>query len=175
MKSFLSFTEAKRRSKIRQDSKTGDEDGVNTKNDTVGTVSITDEKLDELSPELVGKVNKARAIGGKPSKTKVASQTLSHAVRKAWLKTKVGVQKEGITSTMGAVRSTPVNIGSSPTVKEPNAPSSASSLQKAADSRRQKLDTFAQKETESKTKQREAEVKKRQAAAKSNDLGQKAK
>lgn len=52
------------------------------------------EIVNELSIELVGKVNKARAVGGKPSKTVAASKTLSMAVRKAWLKAKVGQVKE---------------------------------------------------------------------------------
>ena len=50
--------------------------------------------LNEISPELVGKVNKARVIGGKPSKTPAAEKTRSIAVRKAWLKAKVGTVKE---------------------------------------------------------------------------------
>jgi hypothetical protein len=134
MKSFASFVTEVKRSKIRQDSKTGDEAGVNTKNDTVGTVNITDEivpdnwhnsmgtrvkavkrlikpervfgavemphhkikeeNIDEISSELVGKVNKARSIGGKPAKTKEADITRASAVRKAWLKSKVGTVKE---------------------------------------------------------------------------------
>ena len=50
--------------------------------------------LNEISPELVGKVNKARFVQGKPSKTLAGDKTRSIAVRKAWLKTKVGVVKE---------------------------------------------------------------------------------
>ena len=50
--------------------------------------------LNEISPELVGKVNKARVIGGKPSKTPAGDKTRSIAVRKAWLKTKVGSVNE---------------------------------------------------------------------------------
>jgi hypothetical protein len=361
MKSFSSFISEAKRSKIRPDSKTGDENGVGVKNNTIGTVSITDEKIDEvvvskpmsakdkkalqayaikhraklaahdtgigpekktfkqfntdqgthkhepskmglrhaigagyykhdeetvneLSPELVGKVNKARL--DKPSKTTAAQKTLDLAVKKAWLKSKVGIKKESIeeargrpkknptaedpgsdniimqlrkvitlrgqepvkfvngqhvkispsyahsilakydnlktsgekhafsarlhkspesmrdaasgraepkkaavslagkitgtqneatVSTMGKARATPVTMSSSPSVKEPNAPSSASSLQKAADQRRQKLDSFAQKQTELQAKQREVEVKKREAIAKSNDKIQKAK
>ena len=48
--------------------------------------------LKELSPQLVGKVNKARLY--KPSKTPAASKTLDVAVKKAWLKSKVGIVKE---------------------------------------------------------------------------------
>lgn len=43
-------------------------------------------ELNELSPELVGKVNKEREIGGKPSKTSTAAKTLQRAVKKAFLK-----------------------------------------------------------------------------------------
>jgi hypothetical protein len=50
--------------------------------------------LNEISPELVGKVNKARVVGGKPSKTPAGDKTRSIAVRKAWLKAKAGVVKE---------------------------------------------------------------------------------
>ena len=50
--------------------------------------------LNEISPELVGKVNKARFVQGKPSKTPAGDKTRSIAVRKAWLKTKVGTVKE---------------------------------------------------------------------------------
>ena len=48
--------------------------------------------LNELSPELVGKVNKSRLH--KTSKTVAAQKTLNLAVKKAWLKTKVGTVKE---------------------------------------------------------------------------------
>ena len=51
-------------------------------------------QINEVSVELVGRVNKARAIENKPSKTKAAAQTLSLAVRKAWLKSKAGAVKE---------------------------------------------------------------------------------
>jgi hypothetical protein len=50
--------------------------------------------LNELSPELVGKVNKARL--SKPAKSPAARATLTRAVRKAWLKSKVGVVKEDL-------------------------------------------------------------------------------
>lgn len=51
-------------------------------------------ELKELSPELVGKVNKARL--SKPAKTKAARVTLDRAVKKTWLKSKVGVVKEDL-------------------------------------------------------------------------------
>lgn len=71
-----------------------DQSGYNGKNDVVD-YTISDETkpkkvINELSPELVGKVNKARSVGGKPSKTIAASRTLSTAVKKAWIKAKVG-------------------------------------------------------------------------------------
>jgi hypothetical protein len=50
--------------------------------------------LNELSPQLVGKVNKARLA--KPAKSPAARKTLSIAVRKAWLKSKVGTVKEDL-------------------------------------------------------------------------------
>lgn len=127
MKSLVQIIKEARRSSIRPDAKRGDESGVNTKNDTVPTVNITDEvgdgtvtkgpdgkmpysktknivnkviqpfkeaALAELSPELVGKVNKERTIGDKPSKTPEAKKTLSNAVAKKWIASKVGVVKE---------------------------------------------------------------------------------
>jgi hypothetical protein len=48
--------------------------------------------LKELSPGLVGKVNKARL--SKPAKSPAARKTLDIAVKKAWLKSKVGTIKE---------------------------------------------------------------------------------
>ena len=63
--------------------------------------------LNEVSPELVGKVNKARLT--KPSKNAAAQKTLSIAVKKAWLKSKVGVVKEdmgGIANVAGDATST---------------------------------------------------------------------
>jgi hypothetical protein len=48
--------------------------------------------INELSPELVGKVNKARLQ--KPSKSSAAQKTLDKAVKKAWLKSSVGKIKE---------------------------------------------------------------------------------
>ena len=50
--------------------------------------------INEISAELVGKVNKARALEGKPSKTAAAQKTLDKAVKKAWLKSSVGKIKE---------------------------------------------------------------------------------
>jgi hypothetical protein len=50
-------------------------------------------KLNELSAELVGKVNKKRLE--KPSKTAAANATLTRAVRKKWLESDVGKLKEG--------------------------------------------------------------------------------
>lgn len=54
---------------------------------------LDEDLLNELSPELVGKVNKERTFG-KKSKTKAASETLRKSVKKAWLKSNVGVVKE---------------------------------------------------------------------------------
>ena len=52
--------------------------------------------LKELSPQLVGKINKARL--SKPAKSAAARKTLDLAVKKAWLKSKVGVVKEAVKS-----------------------------------------------------------------------------
>ena len=50
--------------------------------------------INEISAELVGKVNKARTLEGKPSKTSAAQKTLDKAVKKAWLKSSAGKIKE---------------------------------------------------------------------------------
>jgi hypothetical protein len=65
--------------------------------------------LKELSPELVGRVNIKRTFEKKPAKTQAASDTLRKAVKKAWLKSKVGVVQEdigGIANVAGANVST---------------------------------------------------------------------
>jgi len=74
-----------------------DQSGYNGKND-VADYTISDETkpkktINELSPELVGKVNKARTVDGKPSKSEAGAKTLQTAVKKAWVKTKVGQPK----------------------------------------------------------------------------------
>jgi hypothetical protein len=131
--------------------------------------AIKEEEINELSPELVGKVNKARTVGGKPSKTDVAKRTLQKAVNKAWVKTKVGVVKEMIAG-VGANRIKPVNMGQTTggQKKEPNAPSNVNRLQAAANSRVSALDQAAQKQKELQQKNKEDEIKRRQAAAKKN-------
>ena len=53
-----------------------------------------EEVMNEISAKLVGKVNKARAVGGKPSKTPVADATRGRAVVKKWLDSDVGKLKE---------------------------------------------------------------------------------
>lgn len=139
-----------------------DQSGYNGKN-SVADYTISDEKINELSPELVGKVNKARAVGGKPSKTVAASMTLSNAVRKAWLKAKAGHMKEAaMVSTAGTERSTPTNMkmtGSSP-----------ESMQRAADTRRMQQDKLAQQQKDKQEKDKEADIKKRQQTASKTEV-----
>jgi hypothetical protein len=67
--------------------------------------------LKELSPELVGKVNIKRTFEKKPAKTKAASDTLRRAVRKAWLKSKVGVVKEDMGGALGGAPGSPTTSG----------------------------------------------------------------
>lgn len=143
-----------------------DQSGYNGKNN-VADYTISDEKINELSPELVGKVNKARSVGGKPSKSLAASKALSTAVRKTWLKSKVGTIKEMIAG-VGAMRIKPVNMGQTTggQKKEPNAPTNVNALQSASNSRVSALDQAAQKQKELQQKTREDEIKKRQAAQK---------
>jgi hypothetical protein len=62
MEKFSSFINEAKRSKIRPDAKHGDENGVNTKNDTVPTVNITDEK----KYTVLKAIEEARA--GRPKK-----------------------------------------------------------------------------------------------------------
>lgn len=56
--------------------------------------SQNEETLNELSPELIGKVNRARTIDRIPSKTPAAAKTLNTAVKNVWAKTNVGTVKE---------------------------------------------------------------------------------
>jgi hypothetical protein len=145
-----------------------DQSGYNGKNN-VADYTISDEKIDELSPELVGKVNKARLE--KPSKTPAASKTLSAAVRKAWLKSKVGIVKEMIAG-VGNVRIKPVNLGHTTggQKKEPNAPTNVNQLQNAANKRVAQLDKAAQQQKELQKKTKEDQIKQRKQQQK-NETG----
>jgi len=136
-----------------------DQSGYNGKNN-VADYTISDEKIDELSPELVGKVNKARLE--KPSKTPAASKTLSAAVRKAWLKSKVGIVKEMIAG-VGAMRIKPVNMAHTTGGKRGsiNAPSNLNQLQNAANKRVAQLDKAAQQQKELQKKTKEDQIKQR--------------
>lgn len=149
-----------------------DQSGFNPKN-SVADYTISDEKINELSPELVGKVNKARTIGGKPSKTAVATKTLQKAVNKAWVKTRVGVVKEMIAG-VGNVRIKPVNMGQTTggQKKDPNAPSNVNQLQAAANKRVAQLDAAAQKQKEMQQKNKEDQIKKRQQMASTKEKKQ---
>jgi hypothetical protein len=143
-----------------------DQSGYNGKGN-VADYTISDETITELSPELVGKVNKARTVGGKPSKTDTATRTLQKAVNKAWIKTKVDTIKEMIAG-VGSMRIKPVNLGQTTggQKKDPNAPSNVNRLQAAANQRVAALDQAAQKQKELQQKTKENEIKKRQAAQK---------
>jgi hypothetical protein len=55
---------------------------------------LDEDLLNELSTQLVGKVNKTRLTT--PSKTKAAAETLNKAVKKVWSKTKVGAAEYNI-------------------------------------------------------------------------------
>jgi hypothetical protein len=69
-----------------------DQTGFRPSGDTAD-YTISDEKVNEISAELVGRVNKARLT--KPSKTPAATRTLQKTVTKKWLMSKVGkVKKE---------------------------------------------------------------------------------
>jgi hypothetical protein len=143
-----------------------DQSGYNGKNN-VADYTISDEKINELSPELIGKVNKARVVGGKPSKTTAASKTLSNAVRKVFIKNKTVTE---MIAGVGKQRIKPVNLGQTTggIGNEPNAPSNVNALQSAANSRVAALDQAAQKQKEQQTKDRENQIKQRQSAANKN-------
>jgi len=66
--------------------------------------------LKELSPELVGKVN-AKRMFDKPAKTQASRDTLRKAVKKAWLKSKVGVVKEDMGGALGGGAGSPTTGG----------------------------------------------------------------
>jgi len=152
-----------------------DQSGFSPKNN-VADYTISDskkwakeevEQVDEISTELVGKVNKARAFG-KPSKTPAAAKTLSNAVKKAWLKSNVGKIKEEVEqvdeviSGVGAVRSTPGNMKGSAHTGTTNAPVSGKNLQAASDRRRIELDKLAQKQREDQENVRKEAEKQRE-------------
>jgi hypothetical protein len=172
MKNFTQWIEEKKKSKKESIPPTitssplrgpnQDYNGVGVKHD-VANYTISDEKINELSPKLVGKVNKARAINGIPSKTVTASKTLANAVRKAFLKTKsVNEMVAGV----GNTRIKPVNMAQKTgSTQEPNAPSNAGSLQAATNQRVSQLDKAAQQQKDTDTKNRETEIKKRQHEA----------
>lgn len=175
MKNFRNWLEEAKKKSSRQPTPTTptsaplrgqnqDQSGYNGKNN-VADYTISDEKINELSPELVGKVNKARSVGGKPSKTPAASKALSTAVRKTWLKSKVGTIKEMIAG-VGKTRIKPVNMAQTTGGKKsgPNTPSNMNQLQSAANSRVSQLDQAAQKQKELQKKTREDEIKRRKAA-----------
>jgi hypothetical protein len=67
--------------------KTDDLDNMNR--DAEGNTVVEEEQIDEVSAELVGKVNIAR-MAGKPPKTTAARKTLTKAVKKKWLESNVG-------------------------------------------------------------------------------------
>jgi hypothetical protein len=81
MKSFASFVTEVKRSKIRQDSKTGDEAGVNTKNDTVGTVNITDEIVPDNWHNSIGTRVKAVKRLIKPERVFGAVEMPHHKIK----------------------------------------------------------------------------------------------
>jgi hypothetical protein len=71
--------------------------------------------INEISAELVGKVNKARTLEGKPSKTQAAQRTLDRAVKKAWLKSSVGKIKEDSPVSANVTGTAVVGTGDDPT------------------------------------------------------------
>ena len=82
MKPFnLFLIEAVKRSKIRQDSKTGDEDGVNTKNDTVPTASLTDETVPDNWHNSIGTRIKTVKRLIKPEKVFGAVEMPHHKIK----------------------------------------------------------------------------------------------
>ena len=78
--------------KVKEDVPVYDVDGKRVSKPKTTTVPA-EKKINEVSAELVGKVNKSRL--DKPSKTPAAAKILASAVRKKWLASKVGVVKEG--------------------------------------------------------------------------------
>jgi hypothetical protein len=130
-------------------------------------LKIKEEVINELSPELVGKVHKARAVGGKPSKTAAASKTLTTAVRKAWLQAKVGKMKESVGLDVTPKTPIPhVTIKKTSQPKATNAPSSASASQAAATSRSAELQKNSEREAAQKKKAAQTEIAKRKTAEK---------
>ena len=133
-----------------------------------GSKALGEEQINELSPELVGKVHKARALGGKPSKTPAASKTLSKAVTKAWLKAKVGAVKEAsMNPAVGANRIQPVNQADNTPRKGSSAVSKRmiTGLQSSANRRVSALDQAAQQKRDQEKRDREQETQRRNREA----------
>lgn len=159
-----------------------DYSGVGVKNDTAD-YTISDEKINELSPELVGRVNKLRALGPdiakgippKPHKTQAGYETLKKAVDKAGGVKRVKeytppkFEEETINELVagvGDVRIKPVNMAhQSGKNKSTNAPSNVYKMQSAADTRVAQLDKAAQQQKDQQEKDREKQTADREKAS----------
>jgi hypothetical protein len=154
----------------------GDQSGYNDKGN-VTDYTISDEYIAELSPELVGAVNKKRALGDLkkgtppvPHKTEAGYHTLKRAVDKA-----AGVKKPGpyqlpkVTEGVNAATSAG---GKQVTQKAPvgsiarNAPASARALQTAANARVSNKEVNADKQKDTQHSDMQKEIQKRQQASK---------
>jgi hypothetical protein len=124
---------------------------------------IKEEVVMEISDKLIGKVNKARALQNKPSKTPVANATLQRAVRRAFIKTPKPVNE--VIAGVGKTRITPVSMKTSGHTGTKGSPTAAHSMQHAADARRIQLDKMAQREKDRAKSDREQKVRDREAAA----------
>jgi hypothetical protein len=130
------------------------------------------EQVDEISTELVGKVNKARAFGDKKSKTPAAAKTLSNAVKKAWLKSNVGKIKEEAEEIDEMISGQPMTGPVQPKVSQGSgSPRTKTALQKVSDARvkakekaDQQQDEFRAKTTQQQIAQRKQDEAKRKAA-----------
>jgi len=156
-----------------------DQSGFSPKNN-VADYTISDskkwakeevEQVDEISTELVGKVNKARAFG-KPSKTPAAAKTLSNAVKKAWLKSNVGKIKEEAEEVDEMISGQPMTGPVQPKVSQGGgSPRSKNALQKVSDARvkarekaDQQQDEFRAKTAQKQIAQRKQDEAKRKSA-----------
>lgn len=154
----------------------GDQSGYNDKSN-VTDYTISDEHIVELSPELVGRVNRKRALGDLktgappvPHKTSAAYHTLKRAVDKA-----AGVKKPApyvlpkVTEGVNAATSAG---GKQVTQKAPvgsiarNAPASARALQTAANARVSNKEVNADKQKDTQHSDMQKEIQKRQQASK---------
>lgn len=137
-----------------------DQSGFNT-HSNVTDYTISDEKINELSPETLKSYKEKSAF----SKDKSPLQSYNRLVGNARATRRLNkINIKEVIAGVGDIRSTPGNMMKTSNADTKNAPSSASHLQTAADKRRMQLDKLAQKQRDHQEKEREMQQKQREKA-----------